>query len=277
MKDGSRIICRTWERCQILLYTGFASNRSSCHATNVTASTGTVNGSCDTTDRDNDEDEMDLAKKTTSPCCENIITLSAEVKVFPANPRGPSCVTEVSAIFDSVGEKEICFHSASFEYQKLCYTFIVYTNDKQGPCSSSPCQNNGHCFRTDQDNYKCVCQDSYVGDYCQTGPCQSADNHCQNDAYCQVHDGVTTCICKAGFFGPECSKGPSSLQSSFLKFTDTAEPTSFFCVINQICSFSLVLTSRTKMMYVRLFLYFACQHLNKIKLDLYNYIPVKYY
>lgn len=40
-----------------------------------------------------------------------------------------------------------------------------------------------------------------------SGPCQAADNHCQNGAYCQTNDGVATCICMAGFSGPTCNKG----------------------------------------------------------------------
>ncbi|XP_060601103.1 neurogenic locus notch homolog protein 2-like [Ruditapes philippinarum] len=168
MKDHSEIICTTWERCQILLYTSIASNRTSCNAANIGPRTGFVNGRCGIDDRDNDENDIDLAAKAASPCCEDVISPSAEVNVFPAHPRGPSCVTETSVIFDSVGKKEICFQSAPLEYQQLCYTVLVYANDKQDPCSSSPCLNNGHCFRTDQDNYKCVCQDNYVGDNCQT-------------------------------------------------------------------------------------------------------------
>ena len=39
------------------------------------------------------------------------------------------------------------------------------------------------------------------------GPCSAGTNNCQNGAYCQRDNGVDTCICKAGFSGPTCSKG----------------------------------------------------------------------
>ncbi|XP_060601104.1 uncharacterized protein LOC132754484 [Ruditapes philippinarum] len=244
-KDGSKITLTTWERRQLLLYTSIRSNRSSCNmSTPVTHLNGTINGGCDIDDKDNDDGDTDLAAKDASPCCEDVISSSAGVTVYPTHPRGPNCVTEAAILFDSVGENEICFQSASSEYQQLCYTVQVYAKDTRDPCLSSPCQNNGFCFRTDQDKYRCVCSDKYHGENCEKGPCQPADNNCQNGAYCQVDNGVATCICKAGFFGPTCNEDPSSVSNGFTKFTDTAKPSSFSCVIYQQCGFSVILSGQ---------------------------------
>ncbi|XP_045183537.2 uncharacterized protein LOC123541967 isoform X2 [Mercenaria mercenaria] len=245
LKDRSRILCNVGEKCHILMYTSFSSNRSACrsHITKPATASHGLSG-CDLDDRDNDEDDNDTVAKLRDPCCENILSSTAGVEVYKSRPRGPSCVTEASFKFSSPGERQMCFLSADTDSQQLCYTVGVYDHSKD-PCSNSPCLNNGQCFNTNHTSFKCICPDQYTGEKCQRGPCQAADNKCLNDAYCQTNDGTEMCICKAGFFGQTCSKGPSSVNQSYTKFTDTVVPTSFTCVIYQKCSVALILTSQS--------------------------------
>ncbi|XP_060567440.1 uncharacterized protein LOC132726185, partial [Ruditapes philippinarum] len=237
--DGSRIICSVGERCQVLLYTTIASNRSSCET--KISSVGSVPGQCDTDDKDNDADDTNQTAKLTSPCCEDVISSTDEVTVYNAHPRGQSCVTEASVVYNSTGEKQICFQSGYSFYQQLCYTVGVYA-DKKDPCSISPCQNKGQCLLAGHDNFTCICPDKYIGDKCEQGPCHTSANNCQNEAYCQIDNGVTTCICKAGFSGPTCSNASAGLSSTSAGFTDTAKPKVIFCVLNQKCSFALIVS-----------------------------------
>ncbi|XP_053389033.1 fibropellin-1-like, partial [Mercenaria mercenaria] len=241
VKDRSRILCKAREKCHVLMYTSFASSRHSCSGPS-TNSSGSFTG-CDKDDKDNDEDDPDRSAKATDPCCENVVSSSADVTVYQAHPRGPSCVTETAFKFASAGEKDICFQSASAktDFQQICYKVGVYDSTSD-PCSSSPCLNNGHCFHVDHNNFKCICADNYTGDKCEKGPCQPADNRCHNGAYCQTNYGVATCICRAGYSGQTCNIDPSSLHESSAEFTDTAEPLVFPCVIRQTCSIALLLT-----------------------------------
>ncbi|XP_053395979.1 fibropellin-1-like [Mercenaria mercenaria] len=204
-----------------------------------TNTSGSFTG-CDKDDKDNDEADPDSSTKSTDPCCEDVISSSADVTVYHAHPRGPSCVTEASFIFASAGEKDICFQSAKTDFQQVCYKVGVYDSTSD-PCSSSPCLNNGHCFHVDHNNFKCICADNYTGDKCEKGPCQPADNRCQNGAYCQTNDGVATCLCRAGYSGQTCNIDPSSLHKSSAEFTYTAKPLVFPCVIRQTCSIALLL------------------------------------
>ncbi|XP_053390839.1 protein eyes shut homolog, partial [Mercenaria mercenaria] len=241
LKDRSRILCKTGEKCHILLYTSFASSRRTCTATPGTS--GSFKG-CDKDDKDNDEDDPDSNAKNTDPCCEDVISSAADVTVFKAHPRGPSCVTEASFTFASAGEKDICFQSAKTDNQQVCYKVGVYDTTSD-PCSNSPCLNNGHCFHTNHINFKCICAENYNGDKCEKGPCQPTDNNCQNGAYCQTNNGAATCICKAGYSGQTCNIDPSSLHKSSAEFTDTAKPSVFSCVIRQKCSIALLLTGQS--------------------------------
>lgn len=48
--------------------------------------------------------------------------------------------------------------------------------------SPSPCQNNGTCFN-DMGNCYCLCQNGYIGDFCQAKNC-CLSNPCQNNGIC---------------------------------------------------------------------------------------------
>ncbi|XP_053374815.1 uncharacterized protein LOC128547113 [Mercenaria mercenaria] len=242
LKDQSRILCKSGEKCHVLLYTSIASSRPTC-VPSSTSTSGSFTG-CDKDDKDNDQYDPDSSAKTADPCCKDVISSAADVTVFKAHPRGPSCVTEASFTFASAGEKDICFQSANTDYQQVCYKVGVYDSTSD-PCSSSPCLNNGHCFHMSHNNFKCICAENYNGDKCEKGPCQPADNHCQNGAYCQTNNGVDTCICKAGYSGQTCNKDPSSLNKLSAEFTDTAKPSVFSCVIRQKCSIALLLTGQS--------------------------------
>ncbi|XP_060582136.1 uncharacterized protein LOC132738608 isoform X2 [Ruditapes philippinarum] len=249
LKDRSRIVCSVGARCQFLLYTTIVSNRSSCKITTSSSVGGSASGTvpsdrCDMDDKDNDADDTDQNGKATSPCCEDVISSTDEVTVYNAHPRGQSCVTEASVVYYSPGEKQICFQSSYSMFQQLCYTVDVYADTKD-PCFGSPCQNNGKCLHAGHDNFTCVCPKNYIGDKCEQGPCQTGDNTCLNDAYCQTDNGVTTCICKTGFSGPTCSNVSAGLSSTHAAFTDVAKPKIISCVLNQKCSFALIVSENS--------------------------------
>ncbi|XP_060606731.1 protein eyes shut homolog, partial [Ruditapes philippinarum] len=249
LKDHSRIICSVGASCQVLLYTTIVSKRASCEMKTTLATGGSVSGTisssqCDEDDKDNDADDTDLTGRANSPCCEDVISSTDGVTVYSAHARGQSCVTEAIVVYNSPGEKQLCFQSGISIYQHLCYTIGVYAHTTE-PCFSSPCQNNGQCLHAGHDNFTCICPDKYIGDKCQQGPCQKEDNNCKNEAYCQTDSGVATCICKAGFSGPNCSIVSARVSAVSSSFTDIARPRRISCVLNQKCSFALIVSERS--------------------------------
>ena len=69
--------------------------------------------------------------------------------------------------------------STKYPLRNMCYCCpqtIVYktkrfhTNILSDPCRRDPCQNNGACFRNEQDAFSCLCREGYTGDYCENRP-----------------------------------------------------------------------------------------------------------
>lgn len=96
-------------------------------------------------------------------------------------------------------------------------------------CSSSPCNNNGHCVNLEA-GYTCICQLGFDGERCESGqliflkimtiaytrqnllygmqiagPCKL--NPCYNNGTCIPHGMSAFCACMAGFSGENCSQG----------------------------------------------------------------------
>ncbi|KAL4237886.1 Protocadherin Fat 4 [Mactra antiquata] len=204
LKDNSRIVCYIGQPCTLQLYTTFKTNET-CDTPGSTG--GGAGGSCGGTDVDNDEG---LGYE----CCEDVISSTNGVTVFPAHARGTSCVTEVT---------------------------VTYSD----PCENSQCQNGGHCFHKDHDDYRCICPDKYHGVNCEKGPCKPEEDHCTNGAYCQLDNRNATCICTAGYTDQHCGTVSATVQQSlgYPVFIDTARPTMYTCVLHQTCSLALMVSA----------------------------------
>ncbi|XP_059151822.1 uncharacterized protein LOC131938024 isoform X2 [Physella acuta] len=86
-----------------------------------------------------------------------------------------------------------------------CTSFDCRTNYSQFPNTSvSLCENNGSCTRQD-DNFKCMCQSGYYGDYCQVGVCGLIN--CGNNGTCvgSFNDG-RLCQCQSDRGGLFCEE-----------------------------------------------------------------------
>uniref|UniRef100_UPI003AAC0E98 protein eyes shut homolog n=1 Tax=Centroberyx gerrardi TaxID=166262 RepID=UPI003AAC0E98 len=70
-------------------------------------------------------------------------------------------------------------------------------------CSSSPCQNHGHCL--DQVNsYSCDCKKGFSGLRCEEDINECASSPCHNAGTCQDLVNMFHCICPPGYFGTLC-------------------------------------------------------------------------
>ncbi|XP_052767830.1 uncharacterized protein LOC128208313 [Mya arenaria] len=175
--------------------------------------------------------------------CNQVSSVMSEVTVQSPQPYGQSaCVSEVGFEFATEGQHDICFMSANSDYQEICFTVDVY-RDAADPCKSTPCKNNGHCFRNTSDTFVCRCMDGYTGHQCEKGPCRTSDNHCQNDGACFIDANTATCVCKAGFSGLDCRT--NDIQSNPMAFITGANfipstmPTDVNCNRNRKCGFSV--------------------------------------
>ncbi|KAL4238860.1 hypothetical protein ACF0H5_003567 [Mactra antiquata] len=101
--------------------------------------------------------------------CQNVLSPTKGVTVFPTQLISGVCVTEVAFKFakSQDNKTEICFQSTKNNFQQRCYKAEVPSH----ACQSSPCQNDGHCFRSYRKNavldYQCLCKKEYSGDRCE--------------------------------------------------------------------------------------------------------------
>ena len=88
------------------------------------------------------------------------------------------------------------------------------------PCFSSPCENEGRCFQSDDgSDYICFCQPGWTGVNCET-PIDLCDSGpCQNGASCNNFQTFYTCDCPPGFTGADCEIGKNQ-SCEYLKLTN---------------------------------------------------------
>ncbi|KAL4237887.1 hypothetical protein ACF0H5_002597 [Mactra antiquata] len=150
-----------------------------------------------------------LHTSSNNQTCEDVRSSTYGVRVIQTKFMDTSCLTE-----------------AMFEYSTAGY----------------PCQNGGECF-LDIDTggkYHCICPKSYIGTYCEKGPCHQ--NTCQNNAYCQILNETDSCICQAGFQGQYCESSINQPDKQ-MQFIDLALPSALTCVVYKTCYFQLKSTS----------------------------------
>ena len=141
----------------------------------------------------------------------------------------------------------------------LTYLWIhraCYWPADNGPCGSSPCQNNGTCQALSATQYECVCPSAYLGRLCEKGMWSSIARQSPVDIIpiyinnitrswainCIVSDDTAAvserevcsyannkllykCMCALGYSGPGCTEGmwsffalPTSIELEFLAY-----------------------------------------------------------
>ncbi|KAI3383429.1 hypothetical protein SNEBB_005763 [Seison nebaliae] len=81
----------------------------------------------------------------------------------------------------------------------------IYCSIRIRGCDSNPCGNNGICIDNNSPNYHCQCQIGYSGDFCELfiSPCDSSP--CRNGGQCQsVLNNSYRCLCQTLFTGLNC-------------------------------------------------------------------------
>lgn len=91
----------------------------------------------------------------------------------------------------------------TFDFFALC---SKGSGDRNDPCWSRPCLNDGRCRATGTSGFECLCTRRYVGDRCQHdlgSLCDRPENGCLNGGTCleQVAGNGTTCLCPPNFTG----------------------------------------------------------------------------
>ena len=77
-------------------------------------------------------------------------------------------------------------------------------NEVVSKCHSN-CNNNGKCIDLSDQKYKCVCEDSYTGEFCETRVEPCYPNPCFNEGICLVKNTKEfQCVCKNGYNGQTC-------------------------------------------------------------------------
>lgn len=105
-------------------------------------------------------------------------------------------------------------------------------NEVVSKCHSN-CNNNGKCIDLSDQKYKCVCEDSYTGEFCETRVEPCYPNPCFNEGSCLVKNTKEfQCVCKNGYNGQTCEVRISFciLQKDFL-FKETLLTTWFIFTV----------------------------------------------
>ncbi|XP_078314852.1 uncharacterized protein LOC144619767 [Crassostrea virginica] len=140
---------------------------------------------------------------TTPKCKQVLVTNSLGGEAFPTKPFNNKCVTDV--VFTNVDSEGT--HQVCLKSweggESRCY-FVEVVKNISDACDSNPCQNGGLCL------YKngkplCICKPGYTGNNCSKGPCPASDTSCQNGGYCYMEGMAKTCFCKTGYSGPTCT------------------------------------------------------------------------
>uniref|UniRef100_A0A667Y4L9 Protein eyes shut homolog n=1 Tax=Myripristis murdjan TaxID=586833 RepID=A0A667Y4L9_9TELE len=112
----------------------------------------------------------------------------------PCNPLHNPCLHNSTCLTRSNGTAS-CRCPAGFE-GTWCE---IDTNE----CSSSPCQNHGHCLDW-VNSYSCDCKKGFSGLHCEEDINECASSPCQNAGICQDLVNKFHCICPPGYFGALC-------------------------------------------------------------------------
>ncbi|XP_062327236.1 EGF-like repeat and discoidin I-like domain-containing protein 3 isoform X2 [Osmerus eperlanus] len=112
--------------------------------------------------------------------------------------NGGTCVTGVG------DEPFICICADGFAGDTCNLT-------ETGPCSPSPCRNDGSCEvitstrRGDVfSEYVCKCQPGFEGAHCQINVNDCANQPCRNGGMCRDLDGDYACQCPSPYVGKQC-------------------------------------------------------------------------
>ncbi|XP_006821988.2 plasma kallikrein-like, partial [Saccoglossus kowalevskii] len=81
------------------------------------------------------------------------------------------------------------------------------------PCLSFPCQHNGTCLATSEQNYTCACEAGYIGHQCEIDFDECSSTPCANGGTCI--DGINdyTCFCSIGYTGQQCDCVDITIES----------------------------------------------------------------
>ncbi|KAM6956330.1 protein eyes shut homolog [Aplochiton taeniatus] len=120
--------------------------------------------------------------------------LLCNVPYDPCYPRHDPCLHGSSCLTRSDGGAS-CRCPAGFEGTRC----EIDTNE----CSSSPCQNQGHCL-DGVNSYSCDCKQGFSGLNCEEDINECSSSPCQNAAICQDLVNSFRCDCPPGYFGTVC-------------------------------------------------------------------------
>ena len=91
-------------------------------------------------------------------------------------------------------------HLGNWTYTHLFNDWPAYICERNDPCSTRPCLNNGTCLlNTTNGNWICKCQDGATGNRCSCD-----DNMCHNGRPCVNGADEPSCDCGEAFAGPRC-------------------------------------------------------------------------
>ncbi|CAF0990390.1 unnamed protein product [Didymodactylos carnosus] len=87
------------------------------------------------------------------------------------------------------------------------YTTTAFNPYKHTPCLSAPCLHNSTCVILSQQNFHCVCQNGYIGVYCEIQQNLCESNPCSNNGVCVTKaNNEIQCLCPPVFSGKFCEQ-----------------------------------------------------------------------
>ncbi|XP_071959656.1 CUB and sushi domain-containing protein 3-like isoform X4 [Antedon mediterranea] len=97
----------------------------------------------------------------------------------------------------------------------LLFATPIFGIELANICDLLQCENGGTCL-TDGDDGYCECLPGYSGYRCEHDTNLCEPNPCYNSGKCILENGGTDrrCLCRAGFFGTNCERGPCGKECS---------------------------------------------------------------
>uniref|UniRef100_A0A0N4ZTI2 Neurogenic locus Notch protein n=1 Tax=Parastrongyloides trichosuri TaxID=131310 RepID=A0A0N4ZTI2_PARTI len=159
-------------------------------------------GNCITNDTNN---------KTFCICPSNFVGQYCETYKGECLVEGKECQNNGTCKISTAGS----FCDCTPKYSgKHCETLNFNSLNTPRPASSSEkchddyCKNNGKCMEIRGDNPKCICSQSWTGDFCEISITKTTKlcepNFCLNDGICSVKDNDPECSCTPNFVGTNC-------------------------------------------------------------------------